>query len=984
MGVQGLWSLLETAHKPVRLETLAGKRLAIDASIWLYQFLKAMRDKDGNSLNGAHIVGFFRRICKLLFYGIKPVFVFDGAAPTLKRVTISNRRRRKADSAASLKKTAERLLEARLMLHSLSGSDETREVIAAEADGAVPFGDQLRSLIGQPSKRKRDMFELASGTGNAQSMPELDPRISTEQDLRKFISSHSTDLDLTSVDIDAQSFKLLPVELQYEVILDQKTKSRQANFERLSEMESASRNSLDFSKLQIRNLVHRNRLTEKLSDFSRTAGVVQISRQTRNKRQKKEIQHRIAAERGREYVLVKDEAESSKGGWTMKALEPQKVVLVKSTKEIVVLDDTDDQMHVNSEPTLSKTEHGQMDSRHMASPISIHDETDSAAGADGDSDTGRKDRTRSISDRMSAIKGDVSIESDTEEDEDDDFVEVEIGGGSDHRPPQGEPDAAGDNMGTAVHHDDAEGREYRPATLLEMDEDEDELQTDPSSFLRYWQGLAPPEFVKEFADSDLKMEHALFKHTLQDGMDELALNSTPHGKPSVEPAALYADSGDDECMIQAYDPAPGLAVVTDSHQSVKSTMIISFSDDSDDDDGDIRATSGDIPISRTKQNSMDQDDQRNPNDTAATWSTHDPEAGSRKLGVDVEAIEAERAAAHADLEADEEERAASASLEMESNEFARFFAELSNRSVNDVQSELQYEINSLSMKKQKDERDAHEVSSDMVNETKELLTLFGIPFIVAPMEAEAQCAFLLQESLVDGIVTDDSDVFLFGGTRVYRNMFNQKKFVEFYELESINETMKLDRLKLIFLAFLLGSDYTDGVHGIGIVRAMEILEEWVGASIESAEQGIKGLQEFRDWWKLVRHGEKPNTASPVRRKLLPIARKSAIPDGFPDPAILDGYLHPVVDTETQAFQWGFPQIDALEDYLGDRVGWGPKQIKDVLIPVIREMSKKAHSQQTTLQAFFKPIGDGKHSSQRIQSVVEKWKRRDAGRKRDDK
>ena len=47
-----------------------------------------MRDKDGRVFLNAHVLGFLRRICKLLFWGIKPVFVFDGGAPVLKRTTI--------------------------------------------------------------------------------------------------------------------------------------------------------------------------------------------------------------------------------------------------------------------------------------------------------------------------------------------------------------------------------------------------------------------------------------------------------------------------------------------------------------------------------------------------------------------------------------------------------------------------------------------------------------------------------------------------------------------------------------------------------------------------------------------------------------------------------------------------------------------------------------------------------------------------------
>jgi len=48
------------------------------------------------------------------------------------------------------------------------------------------------------------------------------------------------------------------------------------------------------------------------------------------------------------------------------------------------------------------------------------------------------------------------------------------------------------------------------------------------------------------------------------------------------------------------------------------------------------------------------------------------------------------------------------------------------------------------------------------------------------MEAEAQCAFMEQSNLIDGIVTDDSDVFLFGARSVYKNIFDDRKYVETY------------------------------------------------------------------------------------------------------------------------------------------------------------------------------------------------------------
>ncbi len=90
--------------------------------------------------------------------------------------------------------------------------------------------------------------------------------------------------------------------------------------------------------------------------------------------------------------------------------------------------------------------------------------------------------------------------------------------------------------------------------------------------------------------------------------------------------------------------------------------------------------------------------------------------------------------------------------------------------------------------------------------------MFGIPFIVAPMEAEAQCASLDVNGHVDAIVTDDCDVFLFGGRSVFRHIFDDRKYVETYGMSDVASELGLSREKLVNMALLLGSDYTEGVR----------------------------------------------------------------------------------------------------------------------------------------------------------------------------
>ena len=71
---------------------------------------------------------------------------------------------------------------------------------------------------------------------------------------------------------------------------------------------------------------------------------------------------------------------------------------------------------------------------------------------------------------------------------------------------------------------------------------------------------------------------------------------------------------------------------------------------------------------------------------------------------------------------------------------------------------------------------------------------------------------------MDGVITEDSDVFLFGGRNIYRGVFNNN--IRYYNFARMQQKLKLTREKLIIFAELLGSDYSEGVKGIGLVNAM--------------------------------------------------------------------------------------------------------------------------------------------------------------------
>ncbi|TYZ64840.1 hypothetical protein PybrP1_008143 [[Pythium] brassicae (nom. inval.)] len=123
MGIKGLMKLLQEEapgciKEIPQMSQLAGRAVALDASMAIYQFLIAIRSSDGGGAPAqaltneagevtSHLQGMFSRTIRMMESGIKPVYVFDGKPPTMKGGELAKRSDRRAEAQKSLDEATE-------------------------------------------------------------------------------------------------------------------------------------------------------------------------------------------------------------------------------------------------------------------------------------------------------------------------------------------------------------------------------------------------------------------------------------------------------------------------------------------------------------------------------------------------------------------------------------------------------------------------------------------------------------------------------------------------------------------------------------------------------------------------------------------------------------------------------------------------------------------------------------------------------------
>ncbi|TID23110.1 PIN domain-like protein [Venturia nashicola] len=1195
MGVTGLWTVVHPCARPVKIETLNKKRLAVDASIWIYQFLKAVRDKEGNALRNSHVVGFFRRICKLLFFGIKPVFVFDGGAPTLKRQTINNRKRRREGRRDDAVKTAGKLLALQMQRlaeeEEQKRKDEATSVRSRNADveeEPIPvnlvYAEEAHMTTQERQQnrkfKKKDAYHLPELDRSMAEMGQPDdPRIMSVEELQMYAEQFNSGEDInvydfSKIDFDSPFFTSLPASDRYNILNAARLRSRLRMGHSKEQLDAMFPDRMAFSRFQIERVAERNNLTQRLMHINSLDGDLDYGGVSR-----------VAGEKGREYVLIKNDG--VEGGWALGVVTNKdegkihKPIDLDKPVEVEAEDSSDDEFEdvpivgINRLPKAppvdpaaadilardqerrralyrSRKTNGIRKRKKFADKdpesLFVADESEVEEWEDvGDYGAQESRNTQDGAgdedeDLQRAIAMSLQPDKESEAEEEDEFEEVF----QQARAEEARPFAKGSGMSIA-HMANSRSNKIIPTTLLAEDSDDDEIDlqaalaesrrtrhkprspvpftrpgpsnrpvpTPPSVAMKASGFDGPLPFEKLDLGSSLlgkkKMEKlvddaaggferepqelkkkaaapmpAWFSTSLEESLsaqrereeaerereererlEREALNDgfifdepLEHRKRNarevidleapekhIQRSVIEIESSDEEkgsdaemqdvtmdepsnhmptIPIQSASPpntarsaAPELAqpsmddvaqragadpplldenpvatsnnVVRDSEpidsrekpvESDDEPLEWSESDREDKPQGErlhvatIEPAGGSKPpvMNEEMADASDEDefedvivpavqtivsppvptslpfpDAVTTGDTdipEATYKTPDRRADVPPMdtGVTQAEIQLEEEEAYQDQYSDPEDEELFRQLAQEQEEHARFASTLNNRSMNQNIADYEKELKQLRNQQAKDRRDADEVTQTMVSECQQLLALFGLPYITAPMEAEAQCAELVHLGLVDGIVTDDSDIFLFGGTRVYKNMFNSAKFVECYLTSDLESEFGLTRQRLISIAQLLGSDYTEGLPGIGPVTAIEILSEF------------DNLTAFKDWLNAVQLGQRSkqdDASNAFKKKFRKNATKVFVPTTFPDLRVEEAYHHPEVDSDPSAFVWGVPDLSALRSFLMATIGWTPDRTDEVLVPVIKDMNRRQNEgTQANITAFF--------------------------------
>ncbi|KAI9641255.1 Elongation of fatty acids protein 2 [Ciborinia camelliae] len=233
-------------------------------------------------------------------------------------------------------------------------------------------------------------------------------------------------------------------------------------------------------------------------------------------------------------------------------------------------------------------------------------------------------------------------------------------------------------------------------------------------------------------------------------------------------------------------------------------------------------------------------------------------------------------------------------------------------------------------------------------ECQKLLKLMGIPYIIAPTEAEAQCAALARAGKVYAAASEDMDTLCFDSPILLRHLTfseQRKEPIQEVSLEKVLTGLNMDRKQVrnplhlipqtqlnakitrqfVDLCILLGCDYLDPIPKIGPHTALKLIRE---------------------------HGDLETLVAWITADK---KERYTIPADWPYQDARELFFKPDVcppDHEDCDFKWEAPDIEGLVKFLVVEKGFSEDRVRSAAQKLTKNLKS---SQQARLEGFFKPI-----------------------------
>jgi flap endonuclease-1 len=210
------------------------------------------------------------------------------------------------------------------------------------------------------------------------------------------------------------------------------------------------------------------------------------------------------------------------------------------------------------------------------------------------------------------------------------------------------------------------------------------------------------------------------------------------------------------------------------------------------------------------------------------------------------------------------------------------------------------------------------LTDEMVQQSKQLLTALGIPYVQSPSEGESQASYMVKKGDAYAVGSQDYDCLLVGSPRLVRNLTSAdrrklpgkeayaKIYPKLIRLEPNLASMDINQKQLVDMAILIGTDFNEGVKGIGPKKSLVLIKKT--GDIEKALESIK-----------LKDKPSSDTIQQIQKIFL-------------EPDVTDDY----------SLKWSVPDKEAVLSILCDRHQFTKERVEPILekFSIIKNISKQ--------------------------------------------